>query len=77
MTVPGFEPPKPLLPFSRVRSRFWASPQTPKAAPCGAAFRSDRGSQTDIEPWIERFTADFCLALPTDFDLVALAALAA
>jgi hypothetical protein len=37
----------------------------------------NRGDQTGLEPWIERFRLEFCLSPPRDFDLAALEALAA
>jgi hypothetical protein len=37
----------------------------------------DRGGQTSIEPWIERFRVEFCLSAPPDFDLMALEVFAA
>lgn len=32
----------------------------------------DRGRETGIETWIERFRRDFCLAPPADLDLALL-----
>jgi hypothetical protein len=36
----------------------------------------DRGEQTSLEPWIERFRVDFCLSQPLDFDLAVLESIA-
>lgn len=47
------------------------------AATLVAAVDPDRGSETTIEPWLERYRQEFCLAPPADLDLAALEALTA
>ena len=37
----------------------------------------DRGSETELETWIERFREEFCLSPPVGFDLATLEAFAA
>jgi hypothetical protein len=37
----------------------------------------DRGRETGIEPWLEQYRQEFCLAPPAELDLTALEALAA
>jgi hypothetical protein len=37
----------------------------------------DSGDQTGLEPWIERFRAEFCPSPPVGFDLAVLEAFAA
>jgi hypothetical protein len=46
-------------------------------ATCDREALLNRGDQTDLEPWIERFRVEFCLSPPVGFDLAVLEAFAA